>query len=59
MDGNDMDGRDVIVVPSVPKQPQTKKLVTRTGDSKPVFPPVVITYDKNGKEQNVPARSRQ
>ena len=49
-------GRNVIVVPSAPKmnlQEHTtpKKLITRTGDSKPVFPPVVITYDKDGKEK--------
>ena len=49
-------GRNVIVVPSAPKMnvrehTTPKKLVTRTGDSKPVFPPVVITYDKDGKEK--------
>lgn len=51
-DENDvnMNSRDVIVVPSVPK-PAAKKLVTKTGDSKPLFPPVVITYDKNNKIQ--------
>lgn len=37
--------RNVIVVPSAPA---TKKLITKTGDSKPLFPPVVITYDKDG-----------
>ncbi len=31
-----------------------KKLVTKTGNSKPVFPPVVITYDKDGKEAKKP-----
>ncbi len=40
----------VIVVPSVPRDTAPKKLVTKTGSSKPVFPPVVITYDKEGKE---------
>lgn len=44
--------RKVIVVPSAPRlnNPDTstrKKLVTKTVDSKPVFPPVVITYDKD------------
>jgi len=53
---NSIDGRDVIVVPSVQKQP--KKLVTKTGDSKPTFPPVVITFDKNGNSQKPPARQR-
>lgn len=37
---------NVIVVPSVPRDTVTKKLVTKTSDTKPVFPPVVITYDK-------------
>ncbi len=40
--------RNVIIVPSAPPQ---KKLVTKTADSKPVFPPVVITYDKDEKEK--------
>jgi penicillin-binding protein 2 len=31
-------------------KPDPKKLVTRTGSSKPTFPPVVITYDKEAKE---------
>jgi hypothetical protein len=31
-------------------KPETKKLITRTGSSKPTFPPVVITYDKDGRE---------
>ncbi|MBK8466262.1 MAG: hypothetical protein IPL32_10565 [Chloracidobacterium sp.] len=51
-------GRDMIIVPSVPTQPTTKKLVTKTGDSKPTFPPVVITYDKNGNTQKAPERQR-
>lgn len=47
------DGRNVIVVPSAPKQniaerPAPKKLINKTGDSKPLFPPVVITYDRDG-----------
>ena len=46
------DGRNVIMVPSAPKQSATpKKLITKTGSSQPVFPPVVITYDKEGKEK--------
>jgi len=48
----DSEGREVITVPSagkpLEKQPY-KKLITRTGDSRPVFPPVVITYDRTGK----------
>lgn len=40
--------RNVIVVPSAPAQ---KKLVTKTADSRPVFPPVVITYDKDEKKR--------
>lgn len=47
MTGIDTNGRKVIIVPNAP---QTKKLVTRTGSSKPVLPPVVITYDKENKE---------
>jgi cell division protein FtsI/penicillin-binding protein 2 len=48
--GVDADGREIILVPSVPRDADAqKKLVTKTGSSKPVFPPVVITYDKNGK----------
>jgi len=45
------DGRAIIVVPSAPA---TKKLVTRTGSSKPVFPSVVITYDKDGRSVAAP-----
>ncbi len=46
---NEMDGRPVIVVPNA--QPSTKKLVTKTGNSRPMFPPVVITFDKDGNQQ--------
>ncbi|MEQ1604976.1 MAG: penicillin-binding transpeptidase domain-containing protein [Pyrinomonadaceae bacterium] len=46
MTGIDTAGRKVIIVPNAP---QTKKLVTRTGSSKPVLPPVVITYNKENK----------
>ncbi len=49
----DANGREVIVVPSATLQAApAKKLVTKTGSSKPIFPPVVITYDKSGKEIN-------
>lgn len=58
-DGGDItetgaDGREVILVPSVPRDgnvqlPAQKKLVTKTGSAKPLFPPVIITYDKDGK----------
>jgi hypothetical protein len=40
--------RDVILVPVAPPA-AAKKLVVRTGSSKPLFPPVVITYDRDGK----------
>ena len=45
----DANGREIVVVPSASAAP-AKKLVTKTGSSKPIFPPVVITYDKSGKE---------
>lgn len=52
------DGRETIVVPSAPRaipaKPAPKKLITKTGDSKPLFPPVVITYDRDGKEKKRP-----
>lgn len=52
MTGIDTAGRKVIIVPNAP---QTKKLVTKTVTSKPIMPPVVITYDKNNKpEQKTP-----
>ncbi|MFZ1699343.1 MAG: penicillin-binding transpeptidase domain-containing protein [Pyrinomonadaceae bacterium] len=45
--GIDESGREIIVVPSAPRTevvaPTTKKLVTKTGSAKPLFPPVVIT----------------
>ncbi len=41
------DKRNVIVVPNAPKT--EKKLIQRTGSSQPTFPPVVITYSKDGK----------
>ena len=46
-----IDGRNVIVVPSAPRT--EKKLVQKTGSSKPVFPPVVITYTKDGKTTTI------
>ncbi len=43
---------NVIIVPSAPRQnAPPKKLITKTSSSKPVFPPVVITYDRDGKEK--------
>jgi hypothetical protein len=39
-------GRPVIVVPSAP----SKKLVQKTGSAKPIFPPVVITYEPDPNE---------
>jgi penicillin-binding protein 2 len=45
MTGIDTAGRRVIIVPNAP---QTKKLVTKTGSSKPILPPVVITYNRDG-----------
>ncbi len=47
MTGIDTAGRRVIIVPNAPK---TTKLVTKTGSSRPVLPPVVIMYDKENKE---------
>ena len=46
------DSRNVIIVPSAPRPAASpKKLITKTGNSKPTFPPVVITYDKDGMEK--------
>ncbi len=55
---DEMGNPPVIVVPSAP-QPAGKKLITKTGDSKPLFPPVVITVDKDGQNQKASPRSRQ
>lgn len=56
------DDRNIIIVPSAPKQvvekTAPKKLVTKTADSKPVFPPVIITYDKEGKDPKKGSRPR-
>ena len=46
-----IEGRNVIVVPNAPRT--EKKLVQKTGSSKPVFPPVVITYSKDGKTTTI------
>ncbi len=47
---------DVAAPPVVNRAPvvkaDAKKLVTKTGNSKPIFPPVVITYDKEAKDAN-------
>ncbi len=53
-DANDMrdEGRNVIVVPNAPRT--EKKLVTKTSSSQPTnFPPVVITYSKDGKTTTI------
>ena len=54
--GLETDGREVVIVQSAPRQsmPVTqapRKLVTKTGSSKPLFPPVVITFDRDGREK--------
>lgn len=44
--------RNVIVVPNAPKN--EKKLVQKTGGSQPTnFPPVIITYSKDGKTTTI------
>ncbi len=52
-DANDIrsDGRNVIVIPNAPRT--EKKLVQKTGSSQPTFPPVVITYSKDGKTTTI------
>ncbi len=56
MDETSNDGRGVILVPSAPRSvPAQKKLVQKTGDSKPMFPPVVIT---NGNDPSKKVRER-
>ncbi|MFN0141146.1 MAG: penicillin-binding transpeptidase domain-containing protein [Pyrinomonadaceae bacterium] len=49
---------NVIVVPSAPRAVE-KKLVTKTGDSKALFPPVVITYDRSGVEKKAKKGKKQ
>ncbi|HMT07515.1 MAG TPA: penicillin-binding transpeptidase domain-containing protein [Pyrinomonadaceae bacterium] len=44
---------NVIVIPSAPRAVEEKKLVQKTGSSKPNFPPVVITYSKDGKTSTI------
>ena len=51
---NDVKSTTVTRVPVT--QPESRKLVTRTGSSKPAFPPVIITYDKEGKEAPKPGK---
>lgn len=51
--GRENDGRNVIVIPSAPRQSEAKMLVQKTGSSKPTFSPVVITYAKDGKETTI------
>jgi len=49
-----IDGRNVIVIPSAPRPIVPKKLVEKTGSSKPTsFPPVVITYSKDQTETTI------
>lgn len=49
--------RPVVVVGSAPKT--APKMVQKTTQSKPVFPPVVIEYDKEkGSDKNAPSRPR-
>lgn len=56
MDETSNDGRGVIIVPSAPRSvPAQKKLVQKTGDSKPMFPPIVIT---NGNDPSKKVRER-
>ena len=46
METTNMNGRDIILVPSAPRQtsvPVQKGKVQKIVDSRPVFPPVVIT----------------
>ncbi len=59
LNGIDANGSKVIVVPSAsPQAPSTKKLIVKTGDSKPLLPPVVITYDKDGAEKKTIIRPK-
>jgi hypothetical protein len=47
-DENANEGGDLIAVPRAPRATNQKKLVTKTADSRPLFPPVIITYDREG-----------
>ncbi|MFN0279484.1 MAG: penicillin-binding transpeptidase domain-containing protein [Pyrinomonadaceae bacterium] len=55
---NEIEGRPVIVVPNAVVQPSRKRLVTKTVSSRPLFPPVIITFDRDGKEQKTAPRSK-
>ena len=48
MTGIDTAGRNVIIVPNAPR---STKLVTKTGSSKPILPPVVISVDKDNQKK--------
>ncbi len=53
--GDEKETKPIIVgsrVKEVPVQP--KKLIQKTTQSKPSFPPVVITFDRSGKEKTRP-----
>ena len=55
MDDTEASDRDLrTVAPVVQTQPVVKKLIQRTGQSKPTFPPVVITFDRSGAETKRP-----
>ena len=55
MDDTEASDRDLrTVAPVVQTQPAVKKLIQRTGQSKPTFPPVVITFDRSGAETKRP-----
>jgi membrane peptidoglycan carboxypeptidase len=61
--GFENEGREVIIVPSAPRQvPVVKsaprRLVTNTGSSQPLFPPIVITFDRDGKEKKKAFRTK-
>jgi hypothetical protein len=59
LDGSAGDTKDIPAAKTVPVvRQEPKKLVTKTGDSKPIFPPVVITYDKEAKETDTKKGSR-
>lgn len=49
-----VDGRNVIVIPSIPKRTDAPNRVQKTVNSQPTnFPPVVITFSKDGRESTV------
>ncbi len=61
-DNRGLKGHEVVVIPSAPRtvaeKPSPKKLVQKTVQSKPLFPPVVITYNKDGSEKKQPSNHR-